>query len=82
MLCPGSFDDVNGVLGVWMIIELYYYGAPGEFENVVAEFVPPMPKESYAEIAKKNVTDRPHAFNEERPAPPYASSLSRWTRMC
>ncbi|CAI5743062.1 unnamed protein product [Peronospora destructor] len=50
--------------------ELYYYGAPGEFENVVAASVPPMLKESYVEVAKKNVTDRQHAFDEECPAPP------------
>jgi len=50
--------------------ELYYYGAPGEFEDEAAEAGPPMPKESYVEVAKKNVQNRPLSFDEERPAPP------------
>ena len=51
-------------------VELYYYGAPGEFENAAVESVTPMPKESYVEVAKKNVMNKPHAFDEERPSPP------------
>ncbi|KUF85958.1 hypothetical protein AM588_10001044 [Phytophthora nicotianae] len=50
--------------------ELYYYGAPGEFEDAAAESAPPMPTQSYVEVTKKNVKDRPLSFDEERPAPP------------
>ncbi|KAI9907560.1 hypothetical protein PsorP6_003387 [Peronosclerospora sorghi] len=50
--------------------ELYYYGAPGEFEDTAAEAVLPMPKKSYAEITRKNMPDRPLSFDEELPAPP------------
>ncbi|KAK1944531.1 E3 ubiquitin-protein ligase makorin-1 [Phytophthora citrophthora] len=54
--------------------ELYYYGAPGEFEDAVADSVPPMPKESYMEVTKKTAKNRPLSFDEERPAPPYGDT--------
>ncbi|KAJ8578521.1 hypothetical protein ON010_g688 [Phytophthora cinnamomi] len=57
---------LRGLCGV----ELYYYGAPGEFEDAPAEAGPPMPKESFVEVTKKNVKNRPLSFDEERPAPP------------
>ncbi|KAG1690194.1 hypothetical protein DVH05_028268 [Phytophthora capsici] len=67
--------------------ELYYYGAPGEFEDVAAESGPPMPKESYMEVAKKNVKSRPLSFDEERPAPPkictfFLQGLCRYGDTC
>ncbi|POM76250.1 Zinc finger, RING-type domain containing hypothetical protein [Phytophthora palmivora] len=67
--------------------ELYYYGAPGEFEDVAAESGPPMPKESYVEVTKKNVTNRPLSFDEERPAPPkictfFLQGLCRYGDTC
>ncbi|KAF1794758.1 Zinc finger, RING-type, conserved site [Phytophthora cactorum] len=67
--------------------ELYYYGAPGEFEDAAVESVPPMPKESYVEVTKKNVKDRPLSFDEERPAPPkictfFLQGLCRYGDTC
>ncbi|KAE8893731.1 hypothetical protein PF003_g22395 [Phytophthora fragariae] len=67
--------------------ELYYYGAPGEFEDAPAESGPPMPKESYVEVAKKNVMNRPMSFDEERPAPPkictfFLQGLCRYGNSC
>uniref|UniRef100_M4BAQ4 RING-type E3 ubiquitin transferase n=1 Tax=Hyaloperonospora arabidopsidis (strain Emoy2) TaxID=559515 RepID=M4BAQ4_HYAAE len=50
--------------------ELYYYGAPGEFMDATVESVPPMLKESYVDVIKKNVEDRPLSFDEEMSAPP------------
>ncbi|CAH0473904.1 unnamed protein product [Peronospora belbahrii] len=67
--------------------ELYYYGAPGEFEDAMADSVVPMLKESYVEVAKKNVTNTPHAFDEERPAPPkictfFLQGMCRYGNTC
>ncbi|EGZ05841.1 hypothetical protein PHYSODRAFT_566348 [Phytophthora sojae] len=67
--------------------ELYYYGAPGEFEDTPAESGPPMPKESYVEVTKKNVRNRPLSFDEERPAPPkictfFLQGLCRYGDTC
>ncbi|KAG3216915.1 hypothetical protein PC129_g12244 [Phytophthora cactorum] len=67
--------------------ELYYYGAPGEFEDAAVESVPPMSKESYVEVTKKNVKDRPLSFDEERPAPPkictfFLQGLCRYGDTC
>ncbi|OWZ17996.1 hypothetical protein PHMEG_0007983 [Phytophthora megakarya] len=66
--------------------ELYYYGAPGEFEDA-AVAVPPMPKESYVEVAKKKVENRALSFDEERPAPPkictfFLQGLCRYGETC
>ena len=54
-----------------MTVELYYYGAPGEFIDAAVESVLPMLKESYVGVVKKNVKDRPLSFDEEVPASPY-----------
>ncbi|ETN19538.1 hypothetical protein, variant 1 [Phytophthora nicotianae INRA-310] len=67
--------------------ELYYYGAPGEFEDAAAESAPPMPTQSYVEVTKKNVKDRPLSFDEERPAPPkictfFLQGLCRYGDTC
>ncbi|KAL4151534.1 hypothetical protein PRNP1_008476 [Phytophthora ramorum] len=67
--------------------ELYYYGAPGDFEDEAAESGPLMPKESYVEATTKNVKSRPLSFDEERPAPPkictfFLQGLCRYGDTC
>ncbi|RLN91657.1 hypothetical protein BBJ28_00006472 [Nothophytophthora sp. Chile5] len=44
---------------------------PGEFDNQVDAGLPSPSKQSYVEVAKKNVTNTPVAFDNEAPAPPY-----------
>lgn len=46
--------------------ELYYYGAPGEFEE--QQVSPPRNKPSYRDVAGANVPLQ--AFKEVMPAPP------------
>ena len=43
--------------------------------DATVESVPPMLKESYVDVIKKNVEDRPLSFDEEMSAPPYVCLL-------
>ncbi|RLN52936.1 hypothetical protein BBJ29_005412 [Phytophthora kernoviae] len=67
--------------------EMYYYGAPGEFEEEVDTSLPMPSKKSYGEVAKKNVKSIPISFDEERAAPPkictfFLQGLCRYGDTC
>ncbi|RLN26694.1 hypothetical protein BBJ28_00012030 [Nothophytophthora sp. Chile5] len=56
--------------------------APGEFDNQVDGGLPSPSKQSYVEVAKKNVPNTPVAFDNEAPAPPYVCRLLQKLSIC